>query len=91
MVRGYQKRVVFLRSPDSRIFDEAYFVISEKSGQAVSTADMISEANRIIGENTARVAAPLPPKKAARGGAAFLAALAGFALGLTTGLLFALL
>lgn len=49
MVRGYQKRVVFMKNTGSEFFDEAYFVVcDDKMGG--SEADMISEANRIIDE-----------------------------------------
>lgn len=49
MVRGYQKRVVFMKNTGSEFFDEAYFVVcDDKMGG--SEADMINEANRIIDE-----------------------------------------
>lgn len=49
MVRGYQKRVVFMKNTGSEFFDEAYFVVCD-SEHTQSDADMISEANRIIDE-----------------------------------------
>lgn len=51
MVRGYQKRVIFVKNTGSRIFDEAYFVLSEREPCKREKADMIAEANRIIEEN----------------------------------------
>lgn len=51
MVRGYQKRVIFVKNTGSRIFDEAYFVLSEREPCKKEKADMIAEANRIIEEN----------------------------------------
>ena len=49
MVKGYQKRVVFMKNTGSEFFDEAYFVVCD-SPNAPSEKDMISEANRIIDE-----------------------------------------
>jgi hypothetical protein len=51
-VRGYQRKVIFLKDTGSRLFDEAYFVISRKGEEArVEQSDMIFEANRIIRES----------------------------------------
>lgn len=51
-VRGYQRKVIYLKNTGSHIFDEAYFVVREDSeGTPASEGDMISEANRIIAEN----------------------------------------
>ena len=52
MVRGYQRRMVFLKNTGSKIFDEAYFVLSEEaSALSVGKDDMIEEAKRIVEEN----------------------------------------
>lgn len=50
-MRGCQKKIVYFKNTGSKIFDEAYFVISDRSDdkKAVS-ADMIAEAQRIISE-----------------------------------------
>ena len=51
-MRGYQKKVIFLKDTGSHLFDEAYFVISRKGEEAeLSKSDMIFEANRIIKES----------------------------------------
>ena len=50
MLRGCQKKIVFLKNTGSKVFDEAYFVISDK-GKESSSPDLIREANRIIEEN----------------------------------------
>ncbi len=60
MLRGCQKRIVFLKNTGSKIFDEAYFVISDKES-AYAPPDLIAEANRIIEENV------LSEEKAERG------------------------
>ena len=51
-VRGYQKRVIYLKNTGSPLFDEAYFIVS-REGEATGLAggDMVYEANRIIDES----------------------------------------
>ena len=49
-MRGYQKRVIFLKHTGSRLFDEAYFVVSPMS-EGAAEGDMVLEANRIIEDN----------------------------------------
>ncbi len=49
-MRGYQKRVIFLKHTGSRLFDEAYFVVSPAS-EGATEGDMVLEANRIIEDN----------------------------------------
>lgn len=49
MIRGAQKRMIVLRTRDSRVFEEAYFVMRrEAEGDGASEQDMIREANRIL-------------------------------------------
>ena len=51
-MRGYQRRVIFLKNTGSALFEEAYFVMrSEEMTEGKSEADMVSEAGRIIEEN----------------------------------------
>jgi hypothetical protein len=51
-VRGYQKKVIFLKDTGSQFFDEAYFVVSRKGEAAhIEQSDMVFEANRIIKES----------------------------------------
>ena len=50
-MRGYQKKVIFLKNTGSHLFDEAYFVVSREGDEsAVCQSNMVSEANRIIRE-----------------------------------------
>ena len=52
MVRGYQRKVIFLKDTGSQLFDEAYFVVSRQGEQAhIDQSDMVFEANRIIKES----------------------------------------
>ena len=51
-MRGYQKKVIFLKDTGSHLFDEAYFVVSRRGEEAqLNQSDMIFEANRIIKES----------------------------------------
>ena len=51
MIKGNQKKVIHIKNTDSRIFDEAYFILKEGILLSVPENDMINEANRIIEEN----------------------------------------
>ena len=54
-MRGCQKRVIFLKNTGSALFEEAYFVMrSDEMAEGRTEADMISEAARIIEENTSK-------------------------------------
>ena len=51
MIKGCQKNVVWIRSTESELFEEAYFIISDKiKRKQVSENDMVSEANRLIAD-----------------------------------------
>ena len=51
-MRGYQKKVIFLKNTGSHLFDEAYFVVSREGEAAhIEQSDMIYEANLIIKES----------------------------------------
>ena len=74
MIRGAQKRMIVLRTRDSRVFEEAYFVVRrEAEGDGASEQDMIREANRILERSLPRDRlTPVTPMqaspKARRGG-----------------------
>ena len=51
-VRGYQKKVIFIKNAGSNFFEEAYFVLKDdEKNRIFSHATMVSEANKIIEEN----------------------------------------
>ena len=51
-MRGYQKKVIYLKNTGSRHFEEAYFVLrGDADNNNPTGAEMIDEANRIIKEN----------------------------------------
>lgn len=67
-MRGYQKKVIFLKDTGSHLFDEAYFVVSRKGEEAhVEQTDMIYEANRIIRESLMDKESRIKGKKGAPG------------------------
>ena len=51
MIKGNQKKVIHIKNTESRIFDEAYFILKEGIALSVPENDIINEANRIIEEN----------------------------------------
>lgn len=51
VIKGCQKNVVWIRSTESELFDEAYFIVSDKvKRKHISENDMVSEANRLIAD-----------------------------------------
>ena len=52
MIKGAQKRMIVVKTSDSSVFEEAYFVIRRE--HCGGGADMVAEANRIIEDNGGR-------------------------------------
>ncbi|MBQ9162177.1 MAG: hypothetical protein IJX74_02770 [Clostridia bacterium] len=53
MIKGAQKKMVVVRTRDSRLFEEAYFVMRRDTPQILcDDGDIVAEANRIIRQNT---------------------------------------
>ncbi len=51
-MKGYQKKVIYMKNTGSRHFEEAYFVLrSDTERKNVSCNEMVEEANKIIAEN----------------------------------------
>ena len=51
-MKGYQKKVIYMKNTGSKHFEEAYFVLkSDIEKSRVSSNEMIDEANRIIDHN----------------------------------------
>lgn len=60
MLKGAQKRMIVIRTRDSRMFEEAYFVIRRDATEnTADQADMLWEANRIIERSTSPIE-PVP-------------------------------
>ena len=45
---GCRRQVVLLRGTESQFFDEAYFIVKEKAGEAAKEKDILEEADRIV-------------------------------------------
>ena len=57
MVKGCEKRVVRLQKPDSRLFEEVFFVLrDDPSALRLARGDIVAEASRLLSE----VALPRP-------------------------------
>lgn len=48
MLKGAQKKMIVVRTRDSRLFEEAYFVMRDGGNPADGHRDMLDEATRII-------------------------------------------
>ena len=49
MVRGCQKKIIYLKNTDSEVFDEAYFIVKDNTKcDVMGECDMVEEANRIL-------------------------------------------
>ncbi len=44
MVKGLSKRVVVVRFPDTRVFEQAIFIVREDVGKGVTADDVVVEA-----------------------------------------------
>lgn len=52
MIKGCRKNVVWIRNTGSDMFEEAYFIVSDKKTEKNTTdCDMLTEANRLIAES----------------------------------------
>jgi hypothetical protein len=88
MLRGAEKRMIVVRTKDSRLFEEAYFVVRPEAGSRIdgesdTRPDMLWEANRILesslaGARKEKALPTAPPFGLIRG-------LVWFLLGLLTG------
>ena len=56
MIKGAQKSMIVVKTSDSSVFEEAYFVI--RRGAEKEKTDMVSEANRIIEKSGGRKRSP---------------------------------
>ncbi len=66
MLRGAQKQMIVIRTHDSRLFEEAYFVVRKPhTGRPACKEDMLWEANRIIERSLAAAAPAGEPDTAA--------------------------
>ena len=63
-MRGLQKKMIVVRTHDSRLFEEAYFVMrKDGASPADSSRDMLAEADRIISGTLSDKTEPSPHRK----------------------------
>ena len=80
MVRGCEKRIYYVKNPESEIFDEAYLVLRRQNGTRAATPREIElEAMRIVSSATGEKPSDPVTKKSER----IRAFLAGAALSAT--------
>ena len=49
MIKGCKKGIIYLKTTDSGVFDEAYFIIRHESEcRGITESEMVEEAKRII-------------------------------------------
>lgn len=50
MVKGVSRRVILVRSPDPKLFEQAIFIVREEAaGLGVSAEEVLAEARRVAG------------------------------------------
>lgn len=50
MLRGYQRKLIMIRTKESSIFESAFFILRGSSSTGAVSDEMVAEANRIIEE-----------------------------------------
>lgn len=64
LLRGCHRRMICIKSANSRLFDEAFFVLREESA-TVGEGDMLAEANRILQDHLLPVRRSAPAERRA--------------------------
>ncbi len=87
MLKGIQKNMIWVRTPESRFFEAAYFVMRPNACSAPPReGEMLREANRLLSEGTRKTT----PRREQRLWQRLLPFLAGLASGAVLSLLLAL-
>ena len=47
MVQGVTRRVIVIKSPDPRLFEEAIFIVSGESGPGVTQDELLEQAQQV--------------------------------------------
>ena len=86
MIKGCEKRVVWIRNTESETFDQAYFILSESAYEKKkSESDIVAEAKRIIGQAPITGWWEEPPKTKKRRLSSASSSLAFFVIGFALG------
>ena len=51
MLRGYQRKLIMIRTNDSSVFESAFFILRGANCENENSVEMVSEANRILRES----------------------------------------
>lgn len=86
LLRGASRRVVVVKSRDSKLFEEAHFILREEH-EADALPDLLEEANRIVEQSRF----PKPKRKSKRSGILFAVGLFAGAAIETAGILLCML
>lgn len=52
MIRGIQRNVIWVQTPNSQYFEEVHFIVRREIEPTAAGGDMAKEANRILAEAT---------------------------------------
>ena len=86
MLRGAEKRMIVVRTRDSRLFEEAYFVVRPEADKPrFEESDMLLEANRLLENSMTGARAERGARELLSGRGGVLGGLLRFTLGLLTG------
>lgn len=50
MLRGYQRKLIMIRTDKSELFESAFFILKSEASVKQASNEMISEANKILEE-----------------------------------------
>ena len=86
MLRGAEKRMIVVRTRDSRLFEEAYFVVRPEADKPrFEESDMLLEANRLLENSMTGARAERSARELLSDRGGFFWGLLRFTLGLLTG------
>ena len=51
MLKGYQRKLIMIRTTDSSMFESGFFILRSASCEKEKQVEMVSEANRILRES----------------------------------------
>lgn len=89
MVRGCQKKIIYLKNPNSEVFEEAYFVVKDTQlCDKTDECDMVEEANRILDES---ISYKIKNSRINSIKKFFIEKITSFVIGIATGVIVALL
>lgn len=58
MLKGYQRKLIMIRTKESSVFESAFFILRQSSCDGEKSCEMVNEANKILNDSNL-----LPKKK----------------------------